>query len=179
MKIKENQKLLNTKTLTAGFLILALLVAGFFVWKLAGHKDSPSPSLPGNINYDPPTEEQVESGQRVKEESLNNTEDTNNPPISNSVGITVTAKGVSNETYQIRVLIDRISNTGSCTISLSGDGSNLDNFQTVNTQALPGGSTCQGFNIPLSTLSSGSHWKAIIQYSDNDASGSTTTEFDL
>ncbi len=178
MKIKKDKKIATKSIVLALALIIALLLG---YWYLSAKKSSTdSGGQQTRINYDPPTEGQIKDGQRTKEESVNGSNDTNNDSSNGgSTNITVTAKGTSDNIYRIRVFIDRISASGSCTLSLSSDGTELNNFQTVNTQALPEGSTCQGFDIPLDSLSDSSSWVALINYSDGDTSGSVSTEISL
>jgi len=183
MKIKENKKSSKKKILIVSLLVLAILSIGFAIWYLR-HESVKSPTSPEgtSIDYGPPSEDQLSDGQKTKEESISTSpDDTTNNPKKDTVNITITAKGATANIYQIRAFIDRVSNTGSCTVSLSSENNQLKNYQSVGTQALPEGSTCLGFDIPLGDLEGSSTWQATIQYTDRDGSvtGSTTTELSL
>ena len=82
-------------------------------------------------------------------------------PKSNLLSITNVAQSGSNVT--IRTLIDKVTTEGTCSMTITNLTNGKTYAQKVNVQALASSSTCQGYNVPVSTLSSGK-WKISIDY---------------
>lgn len=120
--------------------------------------------------------QQTENGQVIKSQSVNNTENnkvtsgSDQPPAptiipgtdKKSVEMSVTSINQNNSDLQIRILISTLTNSGSCNLELSKEG--YDKISLVSeVQPLSNTSTCKGFNIPLSNLSSGD-WNLVINF---------------
>lgn len=102
-----------------------------------------------DVDYTSPTDEQVKSGQAAKEDFLNRQEDTKNESISIS-NISQQAKLLS-----VRTIIDTIpANGAKCTMTLSREGHNSV-AETVNTQNMGSYYTCQGFDVNVEGLATG------------------------
>jgi hypothetical protein len=97
-------------------------------------------------------------------------------PIENSsksnVGVTMTASAQNGSMYQMRFQIDAPTNEGTCTLTLTKGASTVTKTATV--QALAKISTCQGFDVPVSELSTG-QWTVSLSYESDTLTGSTTS----
>jgi len=85
---------------------------------------------------------------------------TNNNETPTPISASITAATQNGSLLQIRVLIDNISNSGTCTLNLT-KGS-LSKTYSVGVQASASSSTCAGFDINTSDLGSTGEWNADI-----------------
>jgi flagellar basal body-associated protein FliL len=139
-------------------------------------------SLPKNadrqaasINYDPPTDDQVQAGINQKQSTVDNSAKNDSPPPAptTSLNITMTSNGQSDGTYRIRYLIDQSISTGTCSLTMIKDGRTV--VKTASVQALASSATCAGFDIPVAELGSGT-WQATLTVSSGAASGTASNE---
>lgn len=150
------------------------------------------------------TEEQKTAGQDIKKRSLDNpnksdkekkqsssetkTTQGSDPspkptPSSNggkptvSVSITATTTDKAADVLYIRSLIQTVSSSGKCTLSMNNDSGSIYS-SSAESQPGPSTSSCKGFNIPLSKLSPGK-WKITIHYEDDSVTGNTEGEVNI
>lgn len=100
------------------------------------------------------------------------------PPASPSsqvskrpVLIEISAINQTDSTLQIRALIPTLTNTGICTVTLTKNQATVS--RTAAVQPLANSSTCEGFDIPLSNLSSGT-WQLRLVFENSNLIGSAT-----
>lgn len=150
------------------------------------------------------TEEQKTAGQDIKKRSLytpdksnkeenQSSSETKTPqgsdpspkptPSSNggkptvSVSITATTIDKTANVLYIRSLIQTVSSSGKCTLSMNNDSGSVYS-SSAESQPGPSTSSCKGFNIPLSKLSPGK-WKIAIHYEDDSVTGNTEGEVNI
>lgn len=150
------------------------------------------------------TEEQKTAGQDIKKRSLytpdksnkeenQSSSETKTPqgsdpspkptPSSNggkptvSVSITATTIDKTANVLYIRSLIQTVSSSGKCTLSMNNDSGSVYS-SSAESQPGPSTSSCKGFNIPLSKLSPGK-WKITIHYEDDSVTGNTEGEVNI
>ncbi len=126
-------------------------------------------------NYSPPTKEETTAGNTIKQNVADAaaSNSTSTPQTSGSIPVTITTVQPGDTVY-VRTILDRITSTAVCTLSMSGPNGKTYTA-TANTQPLASSSTCQGFNIPMSTLAPGS-WSITVTVKDGAATGSASTE---
>lgn len=188
MKIKSKTQ--PTKTakkvliLLASVILLAAGVIGFMYLKKVG----PFAQVASSINYSPATQEEQQAGQQIKEQNskVDNGANTNSgsdpspaptPSTDGSkptIGFEITAANQNGNTLNIRTLLQTLSSTGTCTLTMTGP-SGKTYTATAETQTGPSTSTCKGFDIPISTLSAGV-WKITIQFENASVKGSASRE---
>lgn len=189
MRIKK--RIIPKKALILGIIIAVLVVAciGTLVYlykfngSILGWRPNPTKEQ-SDINYSPPTEAQKKAGDKVKQNTTNN--DSPKPstesgselpapiPQSNGKGkvdITITDASQNGPTFRVRSEILAITNTGTCTLTLTKSGQVVT--KTAGVQALPSSSTCQGFDIPSNELSSGT-WTLSLRFENNTLVADTT-----
>jgi hypothetical protein len=187
MKIPINKRRFPKKIIIIIGVIL-LLLAGALVYvyafngNLFGWKSAQNNS--GTVNYGPATTDQKQNGATIKSNSASSssTNGSDQPsapaPIpgsaQKSVSVTITAANQNGSTLQIRALIGAVENTGTCTLMLSQTGQQTVT-KTAGTQALSSTSTCQGFDVPTSELSTGV-WHITITYNSPTLTGATTKD---
>lgn len=147
--------------------------AGWF-----GSHTTPTQPTPA-INYNPPTSEEKSAGDATKnsntpsQSSTSTTPQTQPTPGSKTtVPVTITATNVSSSLFQIRALIESTTSTGTCTLSMQGPNGKTYSA-TAGIQVGPNSATCQGFDVPTSSLSSG-NWQATITFTSDTQTGSAS-----
>lgn len=187
MKIQHHTK--NKKIILPILAVLILLVIsgvyllGFkgslFGWQPAANKSA----------YDAPTKEQVDAGTAVKDASNQNSNSGENPndvgsdhpdkPVTNhgdskaTASLTITAVNQNDGLLQIRTLIGALTNEGTCTLTLTRSGKTIIT-RSADVQATTNSTTCKGFDIPVSELSSG-EWQATVTF-ENPTLKATATQ---
>lgn len=179
MKTKIKQKRLNKlikkmAILLSVFLLIGLIfiflekihITNFISYQISKE----STDIPVVVDNNPPTDEQKNAGNIQKE--------TQNGAITNNdLEITITSIDTSNNLVKIRSAISGvISNSGICTLNLSkGD---IIVSKTSGTYAMPSLSTCKGFDINKSDLSSGV-WDVKLIVNIDGKESSITNKFSL
>jgi cytoskeletal protein RodZ len=169
-------------------IVLALVAfGGFLIWNYFIRPEKPTtPDNQAVSNSDKDTTTKLDEA--TKPISDDNTQDEQNPkddgktPIQydgdkpsaaqNFTGF-ITNKNVNQSTNQltIRLTIDQlVQPAGTCTLKLTSTTSSAIVTKTVPTIDNPSSSSCQGFDIPLSELSSGK-WQINVQIKNNNKSG--------
>lgn len=191
--MKTISKKSNTKrNIIIAFVCALLLVASaavyilafkgtFFGWPNRSQTDS-------SIDYNKPTPEQVEAGNNVKNENVNNSKPssengTDHPedstPSTNggkaTTGITITAANQNASTLQIRSLISTVTNAGTCTLKLTGA---TEITKTASVQPSANTSTCMGFDVPMSELSPG-EWLLTLNFTNDTLTADTSQKITI
>lgn len=96
----------------------------------------------------------------------------NNPNYNNQLTGALTYAGVNGGILVIRVNIDQYLDSGTCRLSLEGGTEYSDVANVVGGVAT---STCEGFDIPVSELASGTY-KIIIDLNSGDRKGTIEGE---
>lgn len=133
---------------------------------------------PSTIDLAPPTQEQQQAGQDVKQSSIDKdkgkpNQDSDTPQVDEgTLNVAFTSVHQNDATLQARVQIDPLISDGSCTLTLTKDGDTIT--KTAAVHAMASISTCQGFDVPVSELSSGT-WNLTLSVTSGSASGSAST----
>lgn len=182
--MKSLRKKTTTKKkflVTVGILLIAAIALTiYFLWpknqsENTSNSDT-STTQDQETNTTPPTQEQIDAGNNAKKETVENSDPTTPPDTTASLPVTITAANQNDSTFNIRVLIDELINSGTCTLKLTQGSSTVT--KTASVQALPEAATCQGFDIPVSELASGS-WQLTITVTASNRSGSATQEITI
>ena len=92
---------------------------------------------------------------------------------SNSLTGTINYSSVVDGTLVIRATINQSPSNGSCQLTLTNKSTGRTIVKSADIVANPSSSTCNGFDIPVSQLSSGS-WSITINLTSGDSSGQIT-----
>lgn len=178
MKTKITEKN-NKKAIFVSIIILIAIisvVSGGIFWKQSQKPDQKpkekkdSYTVEEKIDYKPPTEKQIEAGEDKKEAV--------HEEVKNSPNLTITAAGINQNVLQVRVVInDIISNNGTCNLTLTNSTGEIIESE-VSTSALPNASTCAGFDIDATNITSGK-WTVDVSVSIDNNKLHTTKEIDL
>ncbi len=97
------------------------------------------------------------------------------PPAANGkamVPMTITAANQTSDMLQVRVLIQVVSSSGTCNLTMTKQNSPIVS-KTAGVQALANSSTCKGFDIPLTALLPGT-WQLTITFENQTSTGSAS-----
>ncbi len=189
MNIKK-QNHVSKKFVAVSIILLAIVLAGGaygYVYALGGDlfgwtkTVAPAPSKSPNLQ--PATKEQIQSGEAAKQKTINSssnsvkgTVDTSTPSPSPtngsnpSVNVTITAanEDQTSKILQVRAIIGVLTNDGTCTLTLTKGTQTVT--KTANVQAQASESTCQGFDVPTSELSTGT-WNIALHFENGQYQG--------
>lgn len=131
------------------------------------------------------TEKENKTGSDIKKQSVDNsskgTQTGSDPspapkPIpgttKSSVGADITSVNQDESSLHIRMLIQAVTSSGTCTLTMTGPQQKTYST-SVGVQALPSTSTCKGFDVPVSQLLAGD-WKISITFSSETLTATTT-----
>lgn len=100
------------------------------------------------------------------------TEPSSSSSTQGTVDITITSFVDTGSTVQIRTELGALTSSGTCTLTMEGPAG-AKYSQEVGVQPLANMSTCKGFDIPQSTLGTGS-WKFTVDFKNSTLHGSAT-----
>jgi len=120
------------------------------------------------------TEEETEEEEEVDtepEKKAKQYEGDEDPNSSETLTGDITNDEVSGDTLRVRVSIDQYLTSGTCELTLTSGSKTYTDTANIIPDAST--STCEGFDIPVSKLSSGD-WNIKIQLSSNNKTGLIT-----
>lgn len=176
--MKTKKKKTIRKTLLATLLVMLLAVFLFVVLEklqiinFIGQPKviEPTSNQTQTIDNNPPTPEQKAAGELQKKT-------TSETILDNELGISIASINTSSNPVEIRSIISgTISNGGLCTLELTnGD---IVVTRTAETYAMPSSSTCKGFDIDRSELTSG-EWQIKLTVEIDEKVSSIIDNFNL
>lgn len=183
MKIKSS----TNKSKRIILIVSGVILFGLLGWLYYTHHYQKWPFLPtnvttsptGTVNYEPPSDSQAKTGTTIKERVAEQTKSDSTSATSatggaNIIVMDITSVNKTSDTLMVRSMIQKTTSTGTCT--LTAVGSNGATYTaSVGVQANASTSTCQGFNIPINSLSPGT-WKIIINFKDGSDTATATKE---
>jgi hypothetical protein len=171
MRLQKTKKHYSKKTtvLIITAVIALILIGTGFIYLYSNNKQADTPRQQGVVDYKPPTSDQIENGNSIKEntssESIDNNPSNNSPSDKPSVQVSLTSANQNGSLYQIRFLIDTDSYNGTCELKLSKMSQNL--IYTSEIQVNNKASTCKGFDVPVNSNSlTEGKWKVELNYSN-------------
>lgn len=185
MKIKNQKKSKSKKIFLTLLIVIAVLCAGvaatyYATGSLFGWTPSKKSSDTNTVSKDSTVDDEKRAGDMIKSESIAKEEASVEPAASNgaqsNVDLTITAANQNGSLLQIRTLIDSVTASGTCTLKITKGSAVVT--KTAAVQALASGSTCMGFDVPLSELSAGS-WNINVLFDSTNAKGSATQSVNI
>ena len=187
MKIRSQ----SSSSLKPLLTIIGVLVLALLGWLYYTHHYQKWPFLPAQttekpantVDYNEPTKDQAASGSSIKEQvaeqAKNSSEQTPSASTSSpqSVTMDITAANKNGDTLMVRTLIQKVTSTGTCALSMTGpNGATYS--ANAGVQAMASTSTCQGFNIPTGNLAHGA-WRINIDFKDGLDTANASKEVTL
>lgn len=179
MKVKTNTRRKRTVLLLGSIGALLLLTAGLVAaYMIFTPKDEASPAssseeVPSQGTNSPTTTSPSKGGQQTSTPSESGE---NAGGSGDSVQMDITAANVNAESLQVRVLIQAVWSSGVCTLTLTNGNSSVTKQASV--QALASSATCQGFDVPMAELSSGT-WTVRVSAAHDGQTTSTEQQITI
>lgn len=182
MKINRSNKT-PTKIIAIIIAIVVLAsIATYAVFSYINQKNNSNitqqKKSPEEIDYNKPTTEQQAAGAEQKNQAQTQSQSDKTPMPNNNGKVTVTIPSINTSDGQVRIstLIEAVTDTGNCILTLSKDSAVVTKQSGI--QAGPSSSTCKGFTVSTSELSTG-QWQATVQVQTGDKTGSATRTFQV
>lgn len=167
--------------------IIILLMAGAFVViaKIFFDQNSlsePAPEKTKIIQPDPETPQKKEKPTQAEPASVDedNKKPVQNegpdPNISEYLTGAITASEVQDQVFILRINIDQYLSTGTCTLTMTKNGRTITKSAEIFASAST--SSCQGFDLPVSELSSGL-WDINIKLQSGSRTGNISGKANL
>lgn len=177
---RKNSK---SKKITLAITIAILAFAGYALtahslkfWPFQENPSTaPEQSGVNTVNYDPPTEEEIEQSQSAKDKIIQEEEYKKNNPDSDSkkstVNVGISYADVIDSKLEVRAFTgDIIEGSGSCVLKVSKGSKTLEKTNLAFIDATS--TICRPFYIPVADLSQG-EWIISVNYNSNTSSGSS------
>lgn len=181
MKLNKNRK--NNKKIVSFVMATALVVALITTYTVVAYQKSFWPFMPdqttinepnNDINYDPPTQQEIEDSQDAKKNNLDDDED-NDSPTSTSGNLRHIEVGVAfadeiNGQIEIRAFTPSVvESDGICTATLTKNSATV----TKSSQAFIDSTTsvCQPIKIALSEFQQSGDWSLVVSYKSSKSQG--------
>lgn len=173
--------------LTAG--IVGSSLYALHVWPFAGsHTTDPSKEVT-KVDLSKPSKDIIDSANDAKKQipsgdgsttaksSETTTKPAAQPGVKTDAGLRITSANQSGNLVLIRTLIQTLTDKGTCSLAMSGP-SGGSYTATAAIQAMASSSTCAGFNVPVSSLKTGT-WKITVSINSDTLTGSDTSEITI
>lgn len=128
------------------------------------------------VNMNEPTSNEKAAGDEAKSDTVKKDQEASPTPSTTPIQVTLTASGRNGDIYQVRYLLDNSISEGTCKLALKKGAQVVTQEAAV--QVLGGSTTCAGFNVPYSSLSSG-QWQATLTVTSGDRTGTSTDTLSL
>jgi hypothetical protein len=188
-KLKINMQAIKSRKISRKkilLVVLALVVlttgSGVFAYtqKIGPFSEVVTQQTGQEINFNEPTEDQIEAGEETKEAAVNDqskpatttpsSSGVANPAPGKEVVVEITGRNRTGSTLTVKTLIQEVNASGTCTLTLTKAGQKTIT-KIAKVQALPSSSTCEGFTVE--GLTSG-EWNLKIDYKSATSSGSVS-----
>ena len=159
-------------------LIVAACVLCYFVWDAYFRDKSPKGDDPKqqDSSVETKTDNKKEEDKTEQKDEKEKVPQYDGDDPNTAPGLTgaITYTGVSNGYLRIRVNIDQYLASGSCNVILTRGGTQIfSDYANIVSSAST--ATCEGFDIPVASLGSGS-MQIKVTFSSGDRSGAVTGE---
>ena len=159
-------------------LIVAACVLCYFVWDAYFRDKSPKGDDPKqrDSSVETKTDDKKEEDKTEQKDEKEKVPQYDGDDPNTAPGLTgaITYTGVSNGYLRIRVNIDQYLANGSCNVILTRGGTQIfSDYANIVSSAST--ATCEGFDIPVASLGSGST-QIKVTFSSGDRSGAVTGE---
>lgn len=181
MKINKNRKS-NKKAVLLSVAII-LLVALVTTYSVVAYKKSLWPFQPGtiqvngdddNINYDPPTQQEINDSQNAKKDNLDNDkqDDPSNSTSGNlkSIEVGVSFADVMDGQVEVRAFTPSVvESDGTCTATLTKNSATVTKVSKAFIDSTT--SQCQPIKIALSEFQQSGSWSLLVSYKSSKSQG--------
>jgi hypothetical protein len=176
MKIEKSKKI-NRYILTVLALIITLFVALMLYYVQDQTKDK-QPAVTASASQKSTVVKGPEANSHKKTGTSSDQPIVPEKPTGSSkatISVLITSSSQTGNKLSITTLIELLSSSGECTLSVEGVPSLT---QTVGVQPLSASSTCKGFDVDTSSLKPGLHTLTLL-FNNENYTGTTTQEIEI
>jgi uncharacterized protein YpmS len=181
------QKKTSKKSLIITLSVIVVLATGAGAYALLSHgssseptasEDNQSKSLEDSNSSSESTSINTDSSSTIHESEKDIQPSYEGEDTNNSISLTgvVNYKSVINDSLLLRTTINQILNSGTCDLTLSNGQKTVTRSSSIVQN--PSSSSCEGFDIPISELGSGT-WSIEIKLTGEEKTGILTDSVSL
>lgn len=172
MKHRRSVRHISHKLLLLGGLLIAIAGASAYYYLNRDASNQPYPNNTADINLNPPTDEEAQAGDAVKDDLDKNdatTEQAENNAQTKTASVIITDAGQYDDVIEVRSFISNSYQDGTCTITLSQGTKKV----SKETAAYSDASTtiCTNPLFKRSEFTSGGQWQVVVSYKATGISG--------
>lgn len=181
MKIKkQSSQRKKILAIVTGMIVLLLLSSGLYLYYSSYNKQSDNPQgYP--INYGPPSEDQKQAGDKIKDNSNSaGTDDRQEVPSSNGshnktdVPVTIIDASQYGSNIDVRAYAAGVTETdGSCTVTLTQGSQKVT--RTARTAVSASTTQCAEVTIPITELPVRGTWSVVVTYDSSTSTGQSSS----
>lgn len=129
------------------------------------------------INYDPPTNEEKNAGDAIKQEIIDNEQ--KNPPEKSIVKVILVDSSQYGDEIEVRAFVENFVEDGNCTINFTNGDKSID--KTVPAFADASSTPCITLTLPVKDFPEAGMWSVKVTYNNknNTVQGSVSGEVDI
>lgn len=183
-KQKRNSKKSKKSLLIALVAVLVLLAGSYYVYSsdLLNLRSSDNPAGQDSVNFDPPTEEEQEAGNEVKEkltsdkgqsENKNHQTPASNDQAKKSVTVVVVDAGQYDDVIEVRAYTPDVLQEGVCTITFTRGSHTV--VKEVKAHPDVSSTICTNLEVKRNEFPAGGEWSVVIDYTSQTAQGKSKT----
>jgi len=181
----KTQKSNSSRKIILLFIVFTLLIGGFVYGIVAKNKDlwpfmanksnsptSESNSATDSINYNPPTDQEIQEGQDAKKRIIESSEEDETSSVSTktTVGVGVAFADIVDGKLEIRAFTPNIiEGDGLCTAELKKDGATVTESSLAFIDSTT--SQCRPIYISVDRFQSEGVWSLIVSYESETSIG--------
>lgn len=174
MKINK-QKKKNLTIITIVVAALLLIGGGVAAYMVMNNQNKADSQETNDVNYDPPTDQEVEEGQDAKKDAYENAEnpssdDKSTTETKKSVNVGVSFADMYDGKLEIRAFTNGIVEAGTCTATIKKAGEEITKTSGAFIDA--SSTQCEPIYVPRSELSAGK-WSVTVLFSSKTAQGTS------
>ena len=169
---------MKTSSKTKIVIIVALaaaIVSAYLLFRPTENSNQSQPDAPAEntINYDPPTEEEKQVANTIKDEVL----EQDNSTVPNTAQIVIVDSSQYGDEIEVRAFVANVTQDGTCTVTFAKDGENI--VKKVDAFADASTSPCINVIVPRSEFISAGEWTVTVQYANDIITGSASSTVDI
>lgn len=184
------------KSIAIPIIIATVLVAGGGIWAYSNHNQQDLPKLTStNTQPQDNNSSDIEENDKNQDNTISDTRNNNSnspnhtpkqyetpqgatpPQKSNTITGLINYKSVDSGVLLVRVTINQRLSSGNCKLTLTNSAKKTVT-ETAAIVAGPSSSTCKGFDVPVSKLSSGK-WGIVINIASGNRQGIIQGNIDI
>lgn len=189
MRTKKNTSSPKIITATLVALALVIIVPGIIYatsGSLFGWDPLKSEVKTDSSNNNPASQDQLDSGSSIKEQSTKNggTSGSDQPsqPQTQQDGKKLVETDIISinpieSIVRVSAMISILDQSGSCTLTITSQDNSIVHSQTVGVQAQSNTSVCKGFDVPAATLVNGQKYVFKVSYSNGEYYGNAEKSY--